>query len=52
MCVSGLLAPCLTPLPNVFKAPEEPKKPVPERKVPAEVVEIEEPPPTKGKWHP
>lgn len=45
----ALFAPWLTPLPDVFKAPEEPKKPVPGRKVPAEVVEIEEPPPTKGK---
>jgi hypothetical protein len=45
----ALFAPHLTTLPDVFKAPEESKRPVPEKRAPAEEVGIEEPPPTKGK---
>lgn len=32
--------------------PEEPKKPVPEKRAPPKVAKIEEPPPTKGKQNP
>lgn len=32
--------------------PEEPKKPVPEKRAPPKVAKIEEPPPTKGKRKP
>lgn len=40
---------CLTVLPDVFSIPEEPKKPVPEKRALPKVTKIEELPAAKGK---
>lgn len=40
---------CLTVLPDVFSMPEEPKKPVPEKRALPKVTKIEELPAAKGK---